>query len=158
MVQAIRLGTKTQTRRIFQEGKPCPFVDESEMMWVRETWAKAPIGYVYKADYLEGVRPESVEKWQPSIFMPKEACRLKLRIKNIRVERLQDISDEDAIAEGIEQTHLIKNIRFYRDYINGGADYPVESFKSLWILINGRESWDNNPLVWVIKFEEVLLR
>ena len=93
-----------------------------------------------------------------SLFMPKEACRLFLKIKNIRVERLQDISQRDCFEEGIEVTEL--GCRNYdksypvKEFIGGGTE-AIRSFKSLWQYINGEESWNSNPWVWVIQFERI---
>ena len=101
-------------------------------------------------------------KWKPSIHMPKAACRFWLEIKSIKVERLNSINPVDAIFEGID---LYFNSMFqeqrYRDYL-GNDDWksksewrdPVSSFKSLWQKINGKESWDLNPWVWVIEFKK----
>lgn len=83
-------------------------------------------------------------KWRPSIFMPKEVCRIKLLIKDIRVERLQDISEEDAKAEGIIAV----------PYVTWETRYS-ESYAELWDKINGKSSWDKNPWVWVIEFERL---
>lgn len=112
---------------------------------------------VFKADY-----PKSNLKWKPSIFMPKEACRLFLKDTNVRVERLKDISEEDAIAEGIQPitAHNDPNrILGWHDYTVNPKDGfntffdPRESFFSLWESINGKESLDYNPWVWVYDFE-----
>lgn len=94
--------------------------------------------------------------------MPKAACRLFLEITNIRVERLQDISEDDAIREGIKSEIFTPNSEkcyyFYpcndlRD--DSYIDLPKTSFYSLWQSINGPESWDENPWVWVIEFKRV---
>lgn len=79
----------------------------------------------------------------PAIHMPRWASRIDLDITEVRVERLQDISEADAIAEGIQE------------WIDRGIDhdgYPRDAFRSLWESINGPGSWDTNPLVWVVKF------
>lgn len=102
---------------------------------------------------------------RPSIFMPKEACRNFLKTTKVRVERVQDISEEDAIAEGVlfYDCDITKG-RYFKDYLtkeegygHPDHDYPTvrtakESFESLWISINGQESWDSNPYVWVYDF------
>jgi hypothetical protein len=98
-------------------------------------------------------------KWKPSIFMPKKKCRIFLEITDVRVERLQDISEEDAIAEGIKKTWInddIKQCRF-KNYINDGkgSKSPIDSFNSLWVSINGKDSWKANPWVWVYEFKVV---
>lgn len=169
MVQAILKGRKTQTRRIIKpqplrqlfdvnmgywSEEPAdlkqPYIKSKykvgDIMWVRETFAiKKPIdaeqdweSFGYKSDGYE-LMPD--EKWKPSIFMPKEACRIFLEVKHVRVERLMDISEDDAIREGIA---------------NGAyAVSPVSSFRKLWQSINGKDSWDKNPWVWVYEFKRV---
>lgn len=86
-------------------------------------------------------------KWKPSIFMPRRASRITLEITNVRVERLNDISDKDAKAEGC----------FYG--IGGGevdeAVVPSDHFPTLWESINGVGSWEANPFVWVIEFKKL---
>ncbi len=82
--------------------------------------------------------------WKPSIHMPRWASRITLEITNVRVERLQDISNADALAEGIVD--------------NAHPDYgfgPRQEFKELWTSINGPESWAANPWVWVIEFKRI---
>ncbi|MCO1337108.1 hypothetical protein MO867_22550, partial [Microbulbifer sp. OS29] len=101
--------------------------------------------------------------WRPSIHMPRWASRITLEITAIRIQRIQDISEEDAKAEGLRWHSL------YREW--GGVelhpdsrpdlpqwrwyDNPVEAFKNLWESINGAGSWDQNPWVWVIEFRRV---
>lgn len=91
--------------------------------------------------------------FKPSIHMPKTACRIFLKIKTVRCERLQDINEDDACREGIE---LIDH-NCFRNYDESNPyqflEDPIGSFKSLWQSINGGESWDANPWVWVIEFE-----
>ncbi len=96
------------------------------------------------------------ERWykRPSIFMPKAACRIFLKVADVRAEKLHDTSQQDAIAEGVHE----KSPHYYRNYLSkdGATFYCAEdSFRSLWISINGQESWDANPWVWVIAFEKV---
>jgi hypothetical protein len=124
MVQAIMEGRKTQTRRIAKghalqfldagllseyvsKQDLCPYGELGDILWVRETWA-LPVdadgndaGYQYKADYSDG---SERWKWKPSIHMQKSACRLFLQITYIAIERLNDISDDDAIKEMAKMT------------------------------------------------------
>lgn len=106
-------------------------------------------------------REPNVMGWykRPSLFMPKAACRIFLKVKSVWVERLQDISEEDAIAEGIKQTWKGEAFNAYKNYINDGAgsQRPFGSFCSLWKSINGQESWEANHWVWVIEFERIEL-
>ena len=139
MVRAILEGRKTQTRRKITKNRPFPSGNEGDVLWVRETWRPTmhpfPIGprWDYRATAEEdGVPLEG--PWKPSIFMPRETCRIRLMVEAVRVERLQDISVMDAIAEGVESR---------------------DSYKTSWESINGKGSWDKNPWVWVIKFRRL---
>lgn len=121
-----------------------PYGKVGDIFWVRETYSPGHIengsntGWQYKADNkLQNI------KWKPSIFMPKEAARIFLKVTNIRVERLHDITEEDAIAEGIIPDP--SNIPFKAD----------TKFFQLWETIYGEDSIDENPYVWVIEFERV---
>ena len=89
-------------------------------------------------------------------FMPRWASRITLEITDVRVERLQDIDGRDAIDEGIEKTDWKYSCEPFKNY-NGGRPFssPKASFKSLWESINGPDSWDANPWVWVIGFKRV---
>ena len=91
--------------------------------------------------------------WKPSIFMPKEACRLFLEVVDIRAERLQSISFEDAAAEGIKQG----DNGYYKNYLSADwsefGETSVDSFMSLCNKIN--KNWNDNPYVWVITFKVV---
>ena len=163
---------KTYLRAITDKGRVLWTIDPrwhiGDVLWVRETWKElqgAPDiedgttdtgNYVYKADDEAG----HVLKWKPSIFMPKEACRIKLRVTDIRVEQLQDISYEDAIAEGIESDCQFYRsnayLHQYKDYERGDFDCDsIGSYMTLWESINGKGSWDKNPFVWVITFERI---
>lgn len=143
-----------------------------DILWVRETWQHTKClninsedenyGYVYKAD---GQPWEDYEgwSWKPSIFMPKEACRIFLKIKNIRIERLDAITETDAIKEGVEliEHNCFKNYMqgkdwFYNHKNQNGFEMledPIGSFFSLWAKINGNESLNENPYVFVYEFE-----
>lgn len=144
----------------------CPYGDAGDELWVRETWAYLsdhPMAaqFLYKAS--EVATPGTT--WRPSIHMPREAARLFLKITKVRLERLHDISANGAISEGVDFIpHFLTGKRFFKDYTyysktpmsdNGGFDNPVDSFKSLWVSINGEASCQINPWVWVIKFERI---
>ena len=77
-----------------------------------------------------------------SLFMPKEACRLFLKVKSVRVERLKDISRGDAMDEGCPFSNM------------AAGPNPVNWFSDLWKSINGEQSWNDNPWVWVVEFEK----
>lgn len=151
-------------------GQRCPYGQIGDVLWVREKFQLVtPYG---PEDYYFGYADNSFSdneasdkyyfcnsyEWKPSIHMPKEACRIFLEITNIRVERLRDITQEDAIAEGIKTyfSTLFQEDR-YHDYLNQDSTWrsPISSFESLWQSINGHESWDSNPWVWVIEFKRI---
>jgi hypothetical protein len=151
-------------------GLKSPYGAPGDTLWVRETWgavwpadepvplrqceieyrAELPPGCTdrpgeWPAD--EGNGPE-VPKWRPSIHMPRWASRITLRITDIRVERLQDISEDDARAEGVSSE--------WDDYEKYGQSEPYRyGFSALWNDINGPGAWDDNPWVWAISFERV---
>lgn len=94
--------------------------------------------------------------FSPSIHLPKWCSRIWLEVTNVRVERLHDIKEEDAANEGIATFYnKMGNLRFvnYMGLDGDGFYFPYESFKSLWISINGPESWKANPWVWVVSFK-----
>jgi hypothetical protein len=138
----------------------CPYGQPGDILWVRETWAPALGDYAYKADYSESVIKEERNKglWKPSIHMPKEACRMFLLLKEVKVERLHDITEESAIAEGVlsKVVDAENKTNYYYDYLlkrykPGMSAYM--SFLSLWQSINGEDSWQQNPWLWVLKYE-----
>ncbi|RUI81675.1 hypothetical protein IPC412_18790 [Pseudomonas aeruginosa] len=91
-------------------------------------------------------------RWRPSIHMPRWASRILLEIAAVRVERLQDISEKQALAEGVE---LEGEGVCWAGAAGTASDSPVESFRLLWELINGAGSWNANPWVWVVEFKRV---
>jgi len=177
MVQAILEGRKTQTRRtvkfplthpeyllsIGENNEPppvsfCKYGSVGDILWVRETWRHIHEGhYQWKASYPNKEGQAERQGWKPSIHMPKKACRLFLKITNIRVERLQDINEHDAESEGIElvEHNCFKNYDDSNPY--QFIQDPIGSFRSLWQKINGLESWAANPWVWAISFEQINL-
>lgn len=154
----------------------CPYGQPGDRLWVRETFADLrgtgiehrpdPDGplqrYAYAADcrpgsYADEARKDYGIKWKPSIHMPRLGCRILLEITDVRVERLQAISDEQAMAEGV---------RLYADHaalgdwyhVDGKETYsaePRKSFELLWSSINGAGAWEANPWVWVVEFKQV---
>lgn len=120
-----------------------------DILYVRETWKNAPNGYYYYEDWQRDDIAD-VTKWKPSIHMPKEAARIWLEVTNVRVERLQDITIENALKEGVD-----KYIR-----LNGELDENsiITSFIGIWNSTVKKSDldfygWDANPYVWVIEFE-----
>lgn len=139
----------------------CPYGKPGDRIWVRETWNKYGGLLTYRADHdwINDMRKETVctAKWVPSIHMPRWASRIMLEITDVRVERLQNISDEDVDSEG-----------FAGDYPTSAlpALFPGEPsdwshlsmrdcYGALWKSIYGAENWQANPWVWVIEFKRV---
>ncbi|ENO4066484.1 hypothetical protein ACPEMX_02020 [Klebsiella quasipneumoniae] len=136
---------------------PCPFGAVGDRIWVRETWNKYGGLLTYRADHdwIDDMRKETVctAKWVPSIHMPRWASRILLEITDVRVERLNSISQEDAQAEGLELTGWRPT---YSDPDSGGEVMtPYDNFAELWSSIYGDESWQANPWVWVIEFKRI---
>ena len=94
--------------------------------------------------------------WKPCIHMPRIASRILLEIIEVRVEHLQDITYEEAVAEGV---HRDSACRMWTATDEGGAchKYPVPAFRDLWSGINGANAWAANPWVWVVEFKRVTL-
>lgn len=156
----------------FPRQKGCPYGESGDRLWVRETWAEAdrPDGtpvVAYTAGGCTAVGRDGargpdvllrnfawddtphVDRWRPSIHMPRWACRLVLEITDVRIERLQDISDADALAEGIQELNG-------RYTYNGGLHEcrtAGGSFCALWESTGA--DWDSNPWVWVISFKRL---
>lgn len=140
----------------------CPFGAPGDRLWVRESFAKIDgqtrswIETDYRATYTHGDRLGDTlgikKRWTPSIHMPRSASRITLEVTEVRVERLQDISDADALAEGVERctsdTSLVA-----RSLVNGSMH--VDRYAKLWESINGPGSWDANPWVWVVSFRRL---
>lgn len=186
MVRAILEGRKTVTRRVVKPQPPAtsvvrkrscawdwsfwadcdmghlmkPPYHPGDILWVRETWAKSMAGtFMYRADD----KAIMVERWHPSIHMPKEAARLFLRVTDVRVERLQDITDYR--AEGIHPSEACEEcfaVCGGCDPLNSptGCDNEIDAFAGLWdrtvkpadLPLYG---WEANPWVFVIEFERI---
>lgn len=121
---------------------PC---ETGDILYVRETWKKAPNGYYYYEDWQKDDIAD-VTKWKPSIYMPKEAARIWLKVTDVRVERLQEITEVQAQAEGCNSGLLT------------GACTARGQFEDLWNSTVkksdiDRYGWDANSYVWVIEFE-----
>ena len=131
----------------------CPYGQPGDELWVRETWKpvvsdakKIKDSVLYKADGYS----EWKHKWKSSIYMPRWASRIQLKIKDIRVERVQDITEKDAKAEGINLKHF--------NTMHSLEDEPYKScFEWLWNSINEKRGygWSVNPWVWGVEFERV---
>ena len=180
MIRAILDGRKSQTRRIIKfpdafdkqrvyDNYPFglkyghkdgtvwrlfPKWEVGDILWGRETFFETNYGsFIYKANANKDIGDGF--KWKPSIFMPKEACRIRLEITNIRFERVQDISEEDAIAEGIEMNNKPHKGWYWMENVYS-TDSAVLAYEHLWNKINGKKyPWSSNPWVWVIEFEKL---
>ncbi|HFH2492071.1 TPA: hypothetical protein ACGJN9_001413 [Yersinia enterocolitica] len=185
MVNAILSGRKTQTRRIMGNQPagqdleavhvrhnddfnfqwygnlgessyfPCPLGKPGDQLWVRETFGDCGVRLVYRADSDDGAAC-IVKRWTPSIHMPRWASRINLLITGVRVERLNDISEQDAISEGLE-CYVDDGVPYYGPFNNGDCR-PDVVFRGLWDSIYGQkegENWQANPWVWVINFERM---
>ncbi|MBN8740682.1 MAG: hypothetical protein BGP24_14870 [Lysobacterales bacterium 69-70] len=162
----------------------CPFGLAGDRLWVRETfkpiasgqvkggYGKVRYGFAYQADGatkwarheteivdLTGKPPTGPMQfqdrpWKPSIHMPKRASRITLEITDVHVQRLQDISEADARAEGVMSVQStepgLESSPYYRSLMG-----PAELFRMLWESINGAGSWDANPWVWALTFKRV---
>jgi hypothetical protein len=165
----------------------CPFGSVGDILWIKETtwWEKGKdftnvafkdgtmitmkAGKQNKTMKIPDWKPTDKKIWKgrPSMFMPKTLCRLRLEITSIRVERLHDITEEDAIKEGVMFYDDPTKVRRYKDYLSNAKgygdsqhDYPSlptakKSFESLWESINGKGSHAKNQWVWVIEFKVV---
>lgn len=176
MVRAILDGRKTMTRRIIRKqddvlgpkGVKMPFV-KGDVAWVRETWS-APYRY---ADLKPRDRGGSCWYWAdgdpdhgdwtsptPSIHMPRWASRITLEITDVRVQRLQSISEEDALAEGFHRLKATGRIVLNRgdQYVGRYWWNAKAAFAELWDSINGAGAWSANPWIWAISFKRVAQR
>jgi len=126
----------------------CPYGQPGDRLWVRETWMPfteqgCPVGAtIYRATDHPEPDGDSPLRWNPPIFMPKSASRITLEITAVRVERVQDIGDEDAEAEGLSWCN---------------AASPRDKFQCLWNSLNAKRGygWDANPRVWVVTFKRL---
>lgn len=176
MVRALLDGSKTQTRRIV---KPQPFREDymaeegvrrqfatlspygqpGDRIWVRETFCLEDNGHkewpIFRADgTVLPQRPTTRKpaRWTPSIHMPRWASRILLEIISVRVERLNDCSDADAVAEGIGLNPSAIGMKLTNP---PGESMAIAMYHALWDSINGAGSWADNPWVWVVEFKRV---
>lgn len=161
-----RVGTGAQ--RFEHSIIPCPYGQPGDRLWVREKfathfiWDDLPPGHIDIQNHSDGffysdgtITSAGCEdhqrgKWRPSIHMPRFASRITLAITDVRVERLQDISEDDAQAEGAQPAFSYPGW----DGVAASPSYRW-GFQKLWQSINGPDSWDANPWVWVIEFKRV---
>lgn len=145
---------KEHVEQLSTAERNCP-ICPGDILYARETWSKGLERYMYRADYSDTEKfyrdgKEIEMKWHPSIHMPKEAARIWLKVTDVRVERLQEINGDDALAEGVDK------------YIHANGtlneDQTITSFIGIWNSTIKKAAldtygWDANPYVWVIEFE-----
>jgi hypothetical protein len=180
MVTALLDGSKTMTRRIvkfplidrygtgceiagneinscLEQGlEICPHPVKSEI-WCKETWQTDPAGKwgeCYRATGHNPLCKLHQHLWRPSIFMPRKFSRITLEVTAVKVERLQDISEEDAEREGA-MTWWNSLSRHDQEKVYGGGRGPIGAFQDLWFTIHGKGSWEQNPWLWVYQFWRV---
>lgn len=172
MVRAILAGTKTQTRRVVKPQPDerskypvtemwfrdiqCRYGKVGDRLWVREKFSISGNGYFY-SDESDGTVKVA---WSSPIYMPRKASRITLEITNVRVERLQEISETDAKAEGVIVTEghincerLFSELRPDLEKISAAQ----QAFSDGWDKLNAKRgfSWERNPWVWVIEFKKI---
>lgn len=165
----------------------CPYGVPGDRLWVRETWARVSdgekYGVCYRVDGEDQIDGEAGERWRPSIFMPRQASRITLEITGVRVQRVQEISEEDAIAEGIQifgatpveiLTGLMATMKpvTRRAFLASALAVALglvdvlagrrkltnrEAFAVLWDRINAKRGygWRANPWAWAISFRRI---
>lgn len=158
----------------------CPYGVPGDMLWVKETHALRsdvdPMTDVAKAKHYCRYRADGGEladewhhypRWRPSIHMPRWACRLYLEVVSVRVQRLWDINEDDAVAEGCEAIPVTEadvrqtvsdrrtpqHIRDLAKIFGPGQFTAKFVYSNLWDSINGAGSWSSNPFVWVVAFK-----
>lgn len=182
MVRAILDGRKTQTRRLIkpehlkgsmsphdvlsllgpqllkEAANYAPLGQAGDRIWVKETFCYDDFGdVIYRATEPDQgcSHPEDMSNWKPSIFMPRRASRITLELTAVRVERLQDISEADAIAEGCRDDEDPYWRPSYSDPDSGGNPSAKLTYEWLWGSINGPGSWAKNPWVFVYSFRKL---
>jgi hypothetical protein len=176
--QLVHEGKKTQTRRIIKPqpiwvGEPsvpfrtqdadpkgiieCPYGTVGDQLWIKETHAFTTVAGYEKAGQViykgAGGKPPMGHRWKPSIHMPRWASRTTLEITEIRAERLQSISEEDAKAEGV--TPVEYEGMEHPDYPTMSTSAHRFAYQELWESINGPGSWERNDCVWAITFRKL---
>jgi hypothetical protein len=179
MVKAILQGQKTMTRRLVKRtplewlnsfspeyvadpgNSLCPFGKEGDLLWVRETWAQGKDRMHFAASVCNPKVDKLDTGWKPSIHLKKEHARIYLQNTGYKIERLNDISEDDAIAEGV-----VKSEFGYKCYLcdtighnisnlctDGFFETASESFMSLFESLNGE--LESDPWVWAVKFKVI---
>jgi hypothetical protein len=142
---------RTATGEVFAAER-CPYGAPGDRLWAREAHCAFDVGRVHcRADYASDPVAEKAHgvRWSSPIHMPRWASRITLEVIGVRVERLQSISEADAMAEGV-------NVHpDHHDKPRTSIYSPVQAYRDLWESINGAGSWGANPWVWVVEFRQV---
>lgn len=168
----ITLRTAPKNSSLYREIGQMPYPDAryriNDILYIRETWYKGLERYIYRADYSDTEKfyrngKEIKMKWCPSIHMPKEAARIWLKVTDVRVERLQEITEKQACMEGTDPWDEVcyENNGWhptFSDPDSGGDPNMIDGFHKLWNSTIkksdiDRYGWDANPWVWVVEFE-----
>lgn len=144
---------KKHTEQLSIAERTCP-ICPGDILYVRETWKKAPNGYYYYEDWQRNDIAD-ITKWKPSIHMPKEAARIWLKVTDVKIERLQDVTEDGAKAEGaIDNRGFIHSPENEYDRIHTAREHFIRIWNSTIKKSNlNRYGWDASPWVWVIEFE-----
>lgn len=148
---------KEQMEQLSTAERTCP-ICTGDILYVRETWKEAPKGYYYYEDWQKDDIAD-VTKWKPSIHMPKEAARIWLKVTNVRVERLQEITEVQAKREGIQYDECPTGFAWKQETdMHNCYTTPIGAMQALWNSTIkksdlDRYGWDASPWVWVIEFE-----
>lgn len=133
----------------------CPYGQPGDLLWVRESYRTIDQDFgLPRYEYKVSEKIDITSRWKPSIHMPKAAARIWLQVESVKAERLNLITEADAIKEGVEVIHK-SEVSVYRKYNlkeKLGTTNPVLSYETLWESINGPKSWEENPWVWVVEF------
>ncbi len=147
----------------------CPFGQPGDRLWVRETWAVSGLAFGMKPSRAAKIAAPSAWRyaaddttgwshgWKPSIHMPRAASRITLEITEVRGQRVQEISEDDARSEGVQRD--AEHGSGWIDYRGWrgveACSFAVDSFRSLWESIHGPGSWDRNDWAWALTFRRV---
>lgn len=149
---------KEHTDKLSIAERTCP-ICQGDILYVRESYSELSFGYVYKADGENIDHLGNVIKWHPSIHMPKEAARIWLKVTDVRVERLQEITDEQAKREGIQYYECPTGFTWKQETdMHNCYTTPIGAMQALWNSTIKKSDldcygWGANPWVWVIEFE-----
>lgn len=154
--------------RLVQAVARCPYGQAGDVLWVKETWCQSPDGPVYKAsEHERGMhQPGDRNVWKSSRFTPKALARIWLEVTAVRVERVQAITDADALAEGVEGPGLGVVLPGPFDAGRGGqlgysvcgiGTFPTAcwAFGCLWDSIHGPGAWERNEWIWALSFRRL---